>query len=181
MARKLCTEELIRKNTAETNRLEAYTACRLIPLDKNPGVRPIGIGETIGNESSGNLFYRLSVTMLLNQREVSNCVQDNLVGARRQCMQLIKSLTKKTQMLYWVDASNTFISINREAMLHNIRYICAPLAKYLHNCYLLPSRLFITVGREIASLESTTQGDPHAMSVYAVGITPLLPIHSNAS
>jgi len=47
MVRKLCTEELIRKNTTEKNRLEAYTACHLIPLDKNPGVRPIGIGETI--------------------------------------------------------------------------------------------------------------------------------------
>ena len=27
--------------------LEAYVNCRLIPLDKSPGVRPFGIGETI--------------------------------------------------------------------------------------------------------------------------------------
>ena len=27
--------------------LEAFVACRLVPLDKCPGVRPIGIAETI--------------------------------------------------------------------------------------------------------------------------------------
>ena len=39
ISKKLATEEL------NPELLESYNACRLIPLDKNPGVTPIGIGE----------------------------------------------------------------------------------------------------------------------------------------
>ena len=41
LARKLATE------TLDPLTLEAYVSCRLIPLDKNPGVRPIGVGEVL--------------------------------------------------------------------------------------------------------------------------------------
>ena len=36
------------------------------------------------------------------------------------------------------------------------------------------SRLFITGGKEISSNERTTQGDPIAMGIYALGLMPLL-------
>ena len=39
LARLLATEYL------DPNTLEVFVACRLIPLDEDPGVRPIGIGE----------------------------------------------------------------------------------------------------------------------------------------
>jgi len=39
VARRLCTEEV------DPKELMAFVACQLIPLDKKPGVRPIGIGD----------------------------------------------------------------------------------------------------------------------------------------
>ena len=40
LVKRLCIEEM--ETTAS---LEAFTACKLIPLDKKPGFRPIGVGE----------------------------------------------------------------------------------------------------------------------------------------
>ena len=40
------TEVAVEDGRSDTN-LEAYTACRLIPLDKNTGVRPIGVGVVL--------------------------------------------------------------------------------------------------------------------------------------
>ena len=41
LAKRICTTYVDPKG------LEAFVACRLIALDKCPGVRPIGIGETL--------------------------------------------------------------------------------------------------------------------------------------
>ena len=38
---KLCTD------FAETHTIEAFLCCRLIPLHKNPGLQPTGVGEVL--------------------------------------------------------------------------------------------------------------------------------------
>ena len=46
MTQKLCTQKVEINKEGRTN-LEVYTACHLIPLDKNPVVRPIGVSEVL--------------------------------------------------------------------------------------------------------------------------------------
>ena len=73
-----------------------------------------------------------------------------------------------------VDATNAFNSINRQAALHNINIICPPLAQVLINTYRPPIRLFVTGSGEISSTEGTIQGDPVAMAIYSLTISPLI-------
>ena len=73
-----------------------------------------------------------------------------------------------------VDASNAFNSVNRQAALHNISILCPALSMVLHNTYGAPTRLFVTGQGEISSREGTTQGDPLAMSMYALATVPLI-------
>ena len=73
-----------------------------------------------------------------------------------------------------VDATNAFNLVNCQAALHNISVLCASFSKILKNTSGAPIRLFITGEDELASNEGTTQGDPLAMAMYALAVTPLI-------
>ena len=81
---------------------------------------------------------------------------------------------EKTEAVLLVNAVNAFSSVNCQVFLHNICGICPPITTYVRNCYTLPSRLFIIGGTEMPSSEVITQGDPTAMSIYAITIVPLV-------
>ena len=45
---------------------------------------------------------------------------------------------------------------------------------FVTNSYATPARLFVIGGSKIKSNEGTIQGDPVAMAIYALGITPFI-------
>ena len=79
----------------------------------------------------------------------------------------------QTEAVILVDASNAFNSLNRQAALHNIYHLCPSLSKVLINTYREDIQLFID-GDTLLSQEGTTQGDPLAMAMYAIAVTPLI-------
>ena len=81
---------------------------------------------------------------------------------------------ESTEAVLLVDAPNAFNSINRKIFLHNMSILCPAISTFVTNCYTTPARLFLIGGTEMRSNEGTTQGDPVAMAIYAIGITPLI-------
>ena len=81
---------------------------------------------------------------------------------------------EETHCVLLVDASNAFNALNRRAALHNIQIMCPTIATALINTYREAISLFVIGGDTVFSVEGTTQGDPLAMSMYALAILPLI-------
>ena len=166
-ARKICT------TTIEDSSLEAYLAC-LIPLDKNPGIRPIGVGEILRRIVGKMItaFAKKDILISTNPLQMSS-------GHASGCETAIHAMygiyeEDETEGVLLVDASNAFNAVNRKMMLHNIEILCPFISCFASNCYTHPSRLFVIGGEELSSSEGTTQGDPLSMPLYALAITPLI-------
>ena len=167
VARKLCT------NYVDPRGIAPLTASRLIALDKCPGVRPIGIGETsrriIGKAILAVIKYDIleaagSLQLCAGQEAGSEAA----IHAMRSVFQ-----DEQSEAVLLVDATNAFNSLNRQAALQNIHHLCPSLATVITNTYREDIQLFID-GETLLSCEGTTQGDPLAMAMYAIGILPLI-------
>ena len=167
MAKRLCVD------LVDPKLLMPFLACRLIALNKNPGVRPIGIGDT-----SRRIIAKAILSILRPDiQEVAGLHQlcagqsagaESAVHAARRLFE-----SEETEAILLVDAKNAFNSINRYSALHNIGWQCPTFARVLINCYRTQSDLFID-NETISSQEGTTQGDPLAMPFYALATVPLI-------
>ena len=153
--------------------LDAYVNCRLIPLDKCPGVRPIGIGETLKRIVGKALSWVLKTDIQETAGPLQVCT--GLKSGGEAAIHFMREEFKldTSEAVIMVDASNAFNAVNRGALLHNIQILCPEFATIAINIYRSPSRLFVC-GTEIASEEGTTQGDNFAMSLFAIGTLPIL-------
>ena len=149
---------------------------RLIPLDKDPGVRPIGIGEVLRRIIGKSILWILKKDIMQAAGATQVCAGQSAgceaaIHALRQIFEVMG-----TDGVLLVDADNAFNRLNRAVALHNIQYTCPLLATTIINFYRTPARLFVTGEMELSSEEGTTQGCPLAMAMYAVCTVPLIDV-----
>ena len=149
-------------------------ACRLIPLNKNPGLRPIGVGEVLRRIIGKSVANVLKSDVKHSVGSLQVCA-----GQDAGCEAAVHAIHRifdqeVSEAVLLVDASNAFNSVNRKVFLHNVKVICPSISTFVENCYQAPSRLFVIGGVELKSSEGTTQGDPIAMMIYAITIIPLI-------
>ena len=154
-ARKISTveTEVAVKNDRSYTNLEAYTARRLIPLDKNPGVRPISVGEVLQRISGKAILSVIKPDIMSSAGNLQLCA-----GQAGGCEAAVHAMSdifdeQATDALLLVDADSAFNSLNWRVLLYNISYLCPPMAIYIRNCYSVPSRLFVLGRTEMIPLQ----------------------------
>ena len=154
-ARRICTTYV------DPSGLTPYTSCRLIPLDKCPGVRLVGIGEVvcsiIGKAVMRTVKHDLQDavgTLQLCARQVDGC--EVAVNAMTHIF-VEDDIEAVILAVILVDASNAFNRLNRQVTLLNCDSICPSLSPILINTYHSDSLLFVD-GQCLLSKEGTTQG-----------------------
>ena len=118
--------------------ISALVANCLIALDKCPGVRPIGIGETLRRVICKAVCYatRVDVELACGSDQLCGGVRSGIEGAIHAMTSLFlqHGATSGWGVLL-VDASNAFNSLNRVALLWNVRILWPSCSKFVFNTY----------------------------------------------
>lgn len=146
----------------------------MIPLNKNPGVRPIGVGEVLRRIVGKSIARIVKSEVKASVGPLQVCAGHE--AGSEAAVHAVRNIFSgdECEAVLLIDAANAFNCINREAFMHNVKVICPVLAIFVQNCYAFKSRLFIIADVELESSEGTTQGDPIAMLIYAIAIIPLI-------
>ena len=129
MAKKLC----LKKYCGNDGSLEAFLACKLIPLDKNPELRNIGIREVIRRILGRAVMTTFRGNILESPGDLQLCAGQ--CAGYEAAVHALSSMFSEDDRhaILLVDADNSFNRINRNVMLHNTRIICPIIATYVIN------------------------------------------------
>ena len=106
--KKICTEKVSAVS------IKAFVTCLIIPLDKNPGLRPIGVGEILRR-----IIGKVIVSVLKKEAVSSAGSLQVCAGQEAGSEAAIHAIEKifkveSTEADLLVDAENAFNSINRK-------------------------------------------------------------------
>ena len=111
MTRKLCTREVGLIPDTNRSSIEAYTSCRLIPLQKAPsGIRPIGIGEVLRRIIGKAIVTEIRPDIIEAAGSIQVCA-----GQKAGCEAAVHAMNEifddeNTDAVLFIDASNAFNS-----------------------------------------------------------------------
>ena len=115
--------------------LEAYVACCLIPLDKDPGIRPIGIGEVLRRIISKIVVWQLKEDIIEAAGPLQTCTGHPAgVKAAIHALQTIFN-DDNTDAILLIDATNAFNCMNCSVALCNMYVICPVIATCVSDTY----------------------------------------------
>ena len=116
-------------------------------MDKQPRVRPIGIGEILRRVIGKIVMILLKRDVLRATGSLQLCAGQD-VGSEVAIYAVHGMFNKEsTQAILMVDASNAFNTINQEAFFHNTKILYPSISAYVNNCYSSPTDLYIQSGR----------------------------------
>ncbi len=129
VARKLCSSYV------DPVGVSALVASRLIALDKDPGVRPIGIGEVIRRVIGKAILSVIRANVIDVTGSAQLCA-----GVSSACETIVETARNVYESdcfegMLLVDASNAFNSLNRNLALRNVLHLCPSLGRILINLY----------------------------------------------
>ena len=134
LGRRIC------QNFVDPDGLSAYTSCRLVAMNKCPGVRPIGIGEVVRRIIGKAILTVTSQDI----QQVTGALQ-LCAGQQSGCEAAIHAMrhvfTQPNTQAVLVDATKVFNCLNCKVALQDILHICPSVAPALVNCYRIDAHL----------------------------------------
>ena len=117
--------------------IRCLMASRLVALDKCPGVRPIGIGETLRRliGKAVGMVTRYDVEEVCGIDQLCAGMRAGIEGAVHAINDLFDEHSNDGWGVLLVDAANAFNSINRLALLWNARVLWPRCSFFLFNTY----------------------------------------------